>query len=37
MNPELFTEIVEKYGMKTIKQFDIQFPEVLDTVTIFEK
>ena len=37
MNPELFTEIVEKYGMKTIKQFNIQFPEVLDTVTIFEK
>jgi ubiquinone/menaquinone biosynthesis C-methylase UbiE len=37
MNPELFTEIVEKYGMKTIKQFNIQFPEVMDTVTIFEK
>lgn len=37
MSPELFTEMVESFGMKVLHQFNIQFPEVVDTVTIFEK
>lgn len=37
MSPELFSELVEKHGMKMIHQFNVQFPEVVDTVSIFEK
>ena len=37
MTPELFFEIVKKYGMNVIHQHHIKFPEVIDTITIFEK
>jgi ubiquinone/menaquinone biosynthesis C-methylase UbiE len=37
MSPELFTEMVEKYNMKTLHQFNVKFVEVVDTVTIFQK
>jgi ubiquinone/menaquinone biosynthesis C-methylase UbiE len=37
MNPELFTEIVKSHDMEVIHQFNVSFPEVVDTITIFQK
>ena len=37
MTPELFKELVEKYGMKLNYQFNVEFSEVIDTVSVFEK
>jgi ubiquinone/menaquinone biosynthesis C-methylase UbiE len=37
MNPQLFAEIVSNYGMSVTHQFNVKFPEVTDTITIFKK
>jgi 2-polyprenyl-3-methyl-5-hydroxy-6-metoxy-1,4-benzoquinol methylase len=37
MDPELFKTLVEKHGMKIINQFPVEFKQVHDFVTIFEK
>lgn len=37
MTPDLFKELVEKYGMKLNYQFNVEFSEVIDTVSVFEK
>jgi ubiquinone/menaquinone biosynthesis C-methylase UbiE len=37
MNPKLFTELVNKYDMKIVEQFNVEFQEVHDTISIFEK
>jgi ubiquinone/menaquinone biosynthesis C-methylase UbiE len=37
MNPELFSELVTNNGMKIISQMAVEFDEVHDCVTFFEK
>ena len=37
MTPHLFAEMVTSHGMKMVNQFNLTFPEVTDTVSIFTK
>lgn len=37
MTPHLFAEMVTNNGMKIVNQFNLKFPEVTDTVSIFKK
>lgn len=37
MTPEVFSEMVANYGMKVVHQFNVTFPQVTDTISIFTK
>ena len=37
MNPEVFKNLVEKNGMEIVSQTTINFPEVVDVISVFKK